>query len=187
MLGSRIAALRMKMGWSQAELARRLHISPSAVGMYEQGRREPPAQTLVKLARIFSVSTEYLLTGKNVPKEALLTDLGIPVKLLSREELLVLLHSEEVRDYPWISDENQRKLRFRELISSGDRAQLMGMIGALHRHRREQIAAGRKFHQSDENFLHDAQKLLNAEFAQVFGLKPGDVGGFILRELENTH
>ena len=107
--------------------------------------------------------------------------------LLSREELLGLLHSEEVRNYPWISDENQRKLRFRELISSGDRAQLMGMIGALHRHRREQIDAGRKFHQSDENFLHDAQKLLNAEFAQVFGLKPGDVGGFILRELENTH
>lgn len=107
--------------------------------------------------------------------------------LLSREELLGLLHSEEVRNYPWIADENQRKLRFRELISSGDRVQLMGMIGALHQHRREQIDAGRKFHLSDENFLHDAQKLLNAEFAQVFGLKPGDVGGFILRELENTH
>ena len=107
--------------------------------------------------------------------------------LLSREELLALLHREDVRHYPWIPDENQRKLRFRELINSGDRAQLMGMIGALHRHKREQLAAGRKFHQSDENFLNDAQKLLNAEVALVFDLEPSAVSGFILRELENTH
>ena len=106
---------------------------------------------------------------------------------LSREELLELLHSEEVRNYPWIADENQRKLRFRELIGSGDRAQLMGMIGALQRHKKAQLAAGRKFHQSDENFLNDAQKLLNAEFALVFGMEPKAVSGFILREMENTH
>ena len=108
-------------------------------------------------------------------------------RLLSREELLELLHSEEVRNYPWIADENQRKLRFRELIGSGDRAQLMGMIGTLHRHKKAQREAGRKFHQSDENFLNDAQKLLNAEFALVFGLEPKSVSSFILRELENTH
>jgi CarD family transcriptional regulator len=108
-------------------------------------------------------------------------------RLLSREELLELLHSEEVRNYPWIADENQRKLRFRELIGSGDRLELMGMICALHRHRKEQLSAGRKFHQSDENFLNDAQKLLNAEFAQVFGLEPKNVNAFILKELENTH
>ena len=107
--------------------------------------------------------------------------------LLCREELLAHLRADQVRKYPWIADESQRKLRFRELINSGDRAQLMGMIGALHRHRREQLAAGRKFHQSDENFLNDAQKLLNAEFALVFGLEPRGVNDFIRRELENTH
>lgn len=107
--------------------------------------------------------------------------------LMTREELLALLHTEKVRNYPWISDENQRKLRYRELIASGDRAQLMGMIGALHRHRKAQTAAGRKFHQADENFLNDAQKLLNAEFAQVFDLNPKSVQSFILKELENSH
>lgn len=107
--------------------------------------------------------------------------------LLTRQELLDLLHSPTVRNYPWIADENQRKLRFRELIGSGDRESLMGMIGALHRHKQAQTAAGRKFHQSDENFLADAQKLLNAEFAQVFDLDPWEVNSFILRELQNTH
>ena len=63
-LGARIAALRKEKGLSQAELAQQLKISPSAVGMYEQGRREPAAQLLVAMAELFGVSTDYLLTGQ---------------------------------------------------------------------------------------------------------------------------
>ena len=63
MLGARIAALRRDAGMNQAQLAKQLQISPSAVGMYEQGRREPSAEILVALARVFGVSVDYLLTG----------------------------------------------------------------------------------------------------------------------------
>ena len=64
MIGQRIAALRKNVGMSQAELARALGVSPSAVGMYEQGRREPSAAGFVALAQVFGVTTDYLLTGK---------------------------------------------------------------------------------------------------------------------------
>lgn len=64
MLGARIAALRRKMGMSQAELARHLKVSASAIGMYEQGRRQPAADTLVALGEVFGVSVDYLLTGR---------------------------------------------------------------------------------------------------------------------------
>lgn len=64
MLGERIAALRRRTGLSQAELAQRLQISASAMGMYEQGRREPSVDTLVALAQELQVSTDFLLTGK---------------------------------------------------------------------------------------------------------------------------
>lgn len=37
MLGARIAALRRQAGMNQGELAKKLGISPSTVGMYEQG------------------------------------------------------------------------------------------------------------------------------------------------------
>lgn len=63
-MGRRIALLRRQAGMSQAELAARMGVSASAVGMYEQGRREPSAEGLVALAEIFRVSTDYLLTGK---------------------------------------------------------------------------------------------------------------------------
>ena len=63
MLGTRIAALRREAGLSQAELAQRLQVSPSALGMYES------MQTLVKLSRELGVTTDYLLTGTPAEKE----------------------------------------------------------------------------------------------------------------------
>ena len=66
MMGARIAALRRDAGWSQAELGQRLRVSASAVGMYEQGRREPSADTIVALSEIFEVTTDYLLKGRPV-------------------------------------------------------------------------------------------------------------------------
>ena len=66
MMGARIAALRRDAGWSQAELGQRLRVRASAVGMYEQGRREPSADTIVALSEIFEVTTDYLLKGRPV-------------------------------------------------------------------------------------------------------------------------
>lgn len=63
MLGERISLLRRRQGWSQAELATKIRVSPSAVGMYEQGRREPSLLVAVQLSRAFGVSVDYLLTG----------------------------------------------------------------------------------------------------------------------------
>lgn len=65
MLGQRIALQRRKLRISQAELAQRLSISPSAVGMYEQGRREPSNAILIDLSKELHVSIDYLLTGRS--------------------------------------------------------------------------------------------------------------------------
>lgn len=63
MLGMRISALRRQKNWSQRELAERMGVRPSTIGMYEQGRREPDCAGLVRLAELFGVTTDYLLTG----------------------------------------------------------------------------------------------------------------------------
>lgn len=53
--------LRDREGITQAELSRKLKISPSTVGMWEQGRREPDCEMLKRIARFFKVTTDYLL------------------------------------------------------------------------------------------------------------------------------
>lgn len=103
--------------------------------------------------------------------------------VMSRQELDVLLASDEVRKDSWVPDENQRKQVYRELINSGDRAALICMVGSLHRHKEAQAAAGRKFHLCDENFLRDAEKLLSSEFALILGVAPNQVQDYIVSAL----
>ena len=104
-------------------------------------------------------------------------------RLLSAEELQALLVSIKNSDGGWILDEGKRKQHYRELINSGDRAALLGMIRALYRHKQEQIEAGRKFHLCDENFLHDAEKLLREEFSLVLEIPKEQVGNYIAERL----
>ena len=104
--------------------------------------------------------------------------------ILDRESLEQLLQSAEIRQDCWIPDENQRKQRYRELISSANREELLRMIHTLHIHKQQQIEAGRKFHLCDENFLRDAEKLLNAEISLVLGIQPSQVGEYILSAIK---
>lgn len=103
--------------------------------------------------------------------------------LLSREQLDALLSSPEVAKNAWITDENQRKQRYRELITSGDRAALLSMVKALHIHKEEQSLLGRRLHLCDENFLRDAENLLGGEFSLVLGIAPSEVGAYIKNKI----
>lgn len=66
-----LRSLRLQDGLSQAELAKRLKISRSAVSMYESGQREPDFETLEAIADFFNVDmarffpkTETLASGE---------------------------------------------------------------------------------------------------------------------------
>lgn len=57
--------LREEKGLTQSELGEKLGISPSTVGMYEQGRRVPDVPILKKMSAFFNVSIDYLLENVN--------------------------------------------------------------------------------------------------------------------------
>lgn len=104
--------------------------------------------------------------------------------ILSRQELETILDSAEVRTDGWVRDENQRKQTYRELISSGDRIGLIRMVRTLYCHKAAQAAAGRKSHQCDENFLHDAEKLLVGEVSVVLNLDTDQARSYLREKLK---
>ena len=103
--------------------------------------------------------------------------------LLTQEELDALLASEDTHKDCWVADENHRKQKYRELINSCDRAALISMIRSLLKHKEDQLAAGRKFHLCDENFLRDAQKLLSSEFSLILGIPQAEVASYIMSKI----
>ena len=52
---------RNKAGMTQAELAKKLDVSVSCIGMWENGNRKPDIITLKKLAYILGCTTDELL------------------------------------------------------------------------------------------------------------------------------
>ncbi len=63
----RISQLRTMAGITQAELARRLELSPGLVSYWESGERKPSTEQLQELARHLGVSIDYLLKPKIQP------------------------------------------------------------------------------------------------------------------------
>ena len=59
--GSILKNLRLSRNITQGELAAKLGISRSAVGMYETGGREPDFEMMEAIADIFNVDMDYLM------------------------------------------------------------------------------------------------------------------------------
>lgn len=60
-VGLRIKQLRTQKNLSQIALAKQLGVSKSVVSSYENEVHLPPYDVLIKMARLFGVSTDYLL------------------------------------------------------------------------------------------------------------------------------
>lgn len=82
-MGNKLKELRKQKRLTQKQVADRIGLAISAVSSYEAGTRYPSYDVLIKLARIFHVSTDYLL-GMTDKKE-------IDVSGLNDEEVEVVL------------------------------------------------------------------------------------------------
>ena len=60
-IGERIKQARLEKGLDQLALCEQLSIDQSTLSNYENGRRIPKPDMIVKMADIFGVSTDYLL------------------------------------------------------------------------------------------------------------------------------
>lgn len=65
MLSEELKKMREAKGLTQNELAKKLNLSRSAIGMYEKGERNPNFETLELIADFFNVRIDDLIGRKN--------------------------------------------------------------------------------------------------------------------------
>ena len=143
-----------------------------------------------EIQRINRTRSEFLvLEPVDKPESRFYLPAGNPVVIakikpvLSSDELQELFSLQEIYDGVWIPEENRRKQHYREILSGGDRVSLLKMLVLVYRHRDQQQAAGRKFHQCDDNFMHDAEKLLCSEITLVLGLSGPEARNYLRNQL----
>lgn len=106
--------------------------------------------------------------------------------IISAAEWEKLLESPEVHKSRWLTDENQRKLAYRELTAHGSRADLLSMLFTLYDNLHKQRQAGRKVHICDDIFLRDTEKMLAEEVACVFDLSLEDARFYLQNKLKGA-
>lgn len=75
-LGEKIANLRKQNGWSQEELAEMMNVSRQSVSKWEGSQSVPDLDRILQLARLFSVTTDYLLKDEAEITEFVAEDAG---------------------------------------------------------------------------------------------------------------
>lgn len=85
LFGDRLRELRKERSLQQSELGEIFGLSPSAIGSYERGLREPMYPILVSFAKYFGVSTDYMLGASD---ERLTLDEYVSLNAVDLEEFL---------------------------------------------------------------------------------------------------
>jgi transcriptional regulator with XRE-family HTH domain len=65
--GKRIFELRKERDWSQPELGRMIDTSGAIIGRYERGDMGPSIGVARKLAEVFGVTLDYLISDAETP------------------------------------------------------------------------------------------------------------------------
>ncbi len=86
MLGQRIYELRMAFGWSQVEMAKRLGVAKQTASNWENDNIQPSIDMLIRLAKLFNVSTDYLL---GLEKEPRISVAGLSDDVIAHLSLLI--------------------------------------------------------------------------------------------------
>ena len=60
-IGERITQLRKQQNLSQDELAKKAGVSRTIIGNYERNANTPSIEVLIKLAKVFNVSVDYII------------------------------------------------------------------------------------------------------------------------------
>lgn len=64
----RIRDLREDHDWNQTTVAQKLNLTQTCYSKYEIGTSEIPVSVVIRLARLYGVSIDYLLGESNIPE-----------------------------------------------------------------------------------------------------------------------
>jgi transcriptional regulator with XRE-family HTH domain len=78
-VGERIKARRLELGWTQEELCQKASISTGFLSDVENNKRNVSAETLLGIARVLSLSLDYLMKGDSTQVQT--TQVQFPARL----------------------------------------------------------------------------------------------------------
>ncbi len=100
-------------------------------------------------------------------------------KLISKAEIDEILSAVSKESDIWPENDGERKLKFGEIIASGDRKACLVMLRTLYKRQNMLTKVGKRLHMADERAMKEARRLISDEFSVVLGIGTDDVGAYL--------
>ena len=104
-------------------------------------------------------------------------------RIMTRDEVDQMIMELTENSIEWIAQDNVRRDRFRSIVKSGERKNIMSLIRTLYIKQSELKELGKKMHVADLDILKEAQKGLHDEMAYVLDIETTDVADYILAKM----
>ena len=100
-IGQNIRTLRQQKGWSQSEVAQRLHISIPAVSKIENGNTDVNFSRLQQIAEIFGIRTHEIISKSDeaAKKQVGLEAMELREKISARDSEIIALQVKLIQLY----------------------------------------------------------------------------------------
>lgn len=102
--------------------------------------------------------------------------------IVTRDEAIELIRQIPFKGGEWIEDRNSRKDSFNNIINTGSREEIIGLISVIENKRDELFQEGKRLNAQDEKVLSEALRRMNSEFAVALDMDIDEVESIIRDE-----
>lgn len=103
-------------------------------------------------------------------------------KIISKENVALLINDIPDMEALWIDDEKKRNQQFKTMLKSGQCEDLIKLIKSINFNKEYTKSLGKKTYQSDNDIMKEAERLLNEEFAIILNISPSEVNSYIFSQ-----
>lgn len=147
-------------------------------GAVEKSFGNGQVREYLMLVPVFSRNTVYYIPSERAGDKI--------SKLLSKKDVLKLIDEMPLIEPVWVSDRNERKNAFSEVLRSGDRREIISVIKAVYLQREKLANSGKKLQSADEKAFSEAERLVKQEFSTVLDIEPAEVADFIKNRINGN-
>lgn len=100
-------------------------------------------------------------------------------KILTKEEIEIILKKLPTQPSVWIEDRNARKEKFQTILQHGDCLEIITMLKTISIKREELIEKRKKLSASDDSIYREAEKMLKETFSYILNIPKENVMNYI--------
>lgn len=100
-------------------------------------------------------------------------------KILSKEDVSILIKSMSNKETIWIDDDRKRNEQFKLMLKRGNIEDLVQLVRSIYLEKEEKKAIGKKIYKADDDIMEEAERLLNEELATILNISPNEVSSYI--------